>query len=158
MNNTPTHIKCGKCQEVKSCDEFHNNAGRHNGKAYACRRCDNERKKAYAKTEKGKEGQRRRSKRHRENNPETCRKAQLKNKAKKRALVQEKKASGCMVCGYNRCPEALDLHHLDESTKEGTLANMIHEAGIKRVEAELKKCAVLCANCHREYHAGLLDL
>jgi len=158
MKNTPTHIKCGKCLEVKSSDEFHNNASRHNGKAYACKSCDNERKKEYAKTEKGKEGSRRRSKRHREKNPDACREAQRKNKAKKRALIHEKKSGGCIACGYNRCPEALDLHHFDKSTKEGTLANMLHTAGIKYVEEEIKKCVVLCANCHREHHAEGSDL
>jgi predicted HNH restriction endonuclease len=28
----------------------------------------------------------------------------------------------------------------------------------EKVKAEIEKCALLCANCHREFHAGKLQL
>jgi hypothetical protein len=57
----------------------------------------------------------------------------------------------CVDCGYSVCPEALQFHHRDPSTKEfglgtfnGSLARLIQEAA---------KCDLLCANCHRIRHA-----
>jgi hypothetical protein len=109
-------------------------------------------------TKNSREGNKIRSERYRKNNPDKVKAATQRNRQKKMALVEEFKSSGCSVCGYNKCSQALDLHHLDPSTKQETVANLIYRGGIKRVESELKKCVVLCANCHREHHAGLLDL
>lgn len=104
------------------------------------------------------EGNKIRAERYRKNHPDRIKAATRRDRDKKLALVEEYKSSGCSVCGYDRCTQALDLHHLDSSTKEETVSNLIYRRGIKYVEAELKKCVVLCANCHREHHAGLLDL
>lgn len=42
--------------------------------------------------------------------------------AKRRRKVKEMAraylGNKCLICGYDRCPEALDFHHLDESSKE----------------------------------------
>lgn len=62
------------------------------------------------------------------------------------------KGGKCERCGYSRCHEALDFHHLDADGKDFGVS-----AGIYRkwevVRAELDKCVMLCANCHREEHA-----
>lgn len=66
----------------------------------------------------------------------------------------EYKGSKCLHCGYNRYAGALDLHHRDPSQKE---FNLSHAAltSFEKVKAELDKCDLLCANCHREEHARL---
>jgi predicted HNH restriction endonuclease len=57
----------------------------------------------------------------------------------------------CVLCGYDKCPSALDFHHLDPMEKDFVIsAKTTWEA----IEPELKKCALVCANCHREVHAG----
>jgi len=74
-------------------------------------------------------------------------------KAKKRQYVNNYKLSkGCSVCGYNKCAGALDFHH--EGNKEVNISEGI-SCGIswKRIKEEIKKCDILCANCHRELHA-----
>ena len=63
----------------------------------------------------------------------------------------------CSVCGYNKCIQALDAHHINPEEKELTLSENHNIATIKILE-ELKKCTLLCANCHREYHAGELEV
>ncbi|MBV9850336.1 MAG: hypothetical protein JO250_11725 [Armatimonadetes bacterium] len=78
----------------------------------------------------------------------------------KRAFLQARKfkqmcldykGAYCSRCGYDRCPGALDFHHLDASQKELQI-NKVRSMDFERVKAELDKCIVLCANCHREEH------
>ncbi len=59
---------------------------------------------------------------------------------------------GCCKCGYNKCDSALEFHHIDRSTKEHRPAKLLFGSWEKIVE-ELKKCILLCSNCHRELHA-----
>ena len=68
-------------------------------------------------------------------------------------IVSEIKASqGCAKCGDTRS-YVLDYHHIDPETKSGTIARMVsnHYTSLNEETLnEIKKCAVLCANCHRE--------
>lgn len=65
------------------------------------------------------------------------------------------KESGCVVCGYNRCEKALEFHHKDPSKKERIVSVF---RSVESMKAEAAKCVVLCANCHRELHVGLISL
>ena len=55
---------------------------------------------------------------------------------------------GCVDCGYNRYPEALDFDHLPGAEKVKTVALMWGWSWDK-VLAEIDKCEVVCSNCHR---------
>ena len=66
------------------------------------------------------------------------------------------KGGHCESCGYDKCPEALEFHHLDPSEKEANW-NKIRLWSWKKCTQELDKCALLCSNCHREEHARLLS-
>jgi len=57
----------------------------------------------------------------------------------------------CVVCGYNKCPAAMDFDHLDPSQKEFAISGK-HCMAWNKIQAELDKCQLLCANCHREKH------
>jgi hypothetical protein len=61
---------------------------------------------------------------------------------------QIKLERGCVDCGYRASPVALDFDHLPGTVKRYRIACM---AGMKRelVDAEIAKCEVVCANCHR---------
>ena len=64
----------------------------------------------------------------------------------------------CSSCGYDKSIAALDFHHLDPSKKENNLTTFFHLNRPKnnilhpKTIAELDKCVLLCANCHRELH------
>ena len=58
------------------------------------------------------------------------------------------KGAKCEICGYDRCMDALEFHHLYESDKEFGLSEKDYARAWKRVEKELGKCVLLCANCH----------
>ena len=57
----------------------------------------------------------------------------------------------CTKCGFSH-PAALDFHHEDPSEKEYNINRLISNGQFKKAEAELEKCIVLCANCHRIHH------
>jgi hypothetical protein len=67
-----------------------------------------------------------------------------------RAYVQKIKVErGCADCGYNAHPAALDFDHLPGNIKLGKLASMACGSSLKTIHAEIAKCDVVCANCHR---------
>lgn len=73
--------------------------------------------------------------------------------------IIESMGGKCQCCGYNKCPDVFDVHHLDPQQKDFSLSQI--RASPKKWEiicAELRKCILLCANCHREIHAGARSL
>ncbi len=55
----------------------------------------------------------------------------------------------CLHCGEDN-PITLDFHHLDKSTKERSVSQMVQDNLSKeRILNEAAKCIVLCSNCHR---------
>lgn len=73
----------------------------------------------------------------------------------KRKLI-EYKGGKCQICGYNRCQEALEFHHLDPSQKDFTISGGTRS--FESLKPEVDKCILVCANCHREIHAGLIKI
>jgi hypothetical protein len=77
---------------------------------------------------------------------------------KKRAYVRDYKAErGCLRCG-EKDPIVLDLDHRDPETNGRIPAyasakyyrtKRWHQFSWEDLDAELAKCDVLCANCHR---------
>ena len=57
-----------------------------------------------------------------------------------------KTKKGCVDCGYNKDPVALDFDHLDN--KEFGIGDNISRTW-HSIEKEIAKCEVVCANCHR---------
>ncbi len=75
----------------------------------------------------------------------------------KQILVAE--AGGkCVLCGYDRHVGALHFHHLDPGAKVFGIARKGHTRAIAEAREEMKKCALVCANCHAELEAGLATL
>jgi hypothetical protein len=137
---------CNKCGETKHETEFPFNGGRLRSQCKAC------------VAEK--------SRQWRIENPTHATKymreywkknrAQLKERmdAKRKEIAEWKRARGCTVCGETE-PWVLDMHHLDPSEKE---ANPAASATLKTFLKEADKCVLLCSNCHRKVHAGVLKI
>lgn len=77
------------------------------------------------------------------------------DKRKKQRLVNSL-GGKCCICGYDRCLSALEFHHTDPSKKDFNISSNAHLAFEKSLN-EVKKCILVCANCHREIHAGLIN-
>jgi hypothetical protein len=65
--------------------------------------------------------------------------------------------SKCCICGYDKCRQALEIHHVNPKDKKMGLS--LREMSFKWEDIlnELKKCVLLCCLCHREYHSGLIS-
>ena len=57
----------------------------------------------------------------------------------------------CSKCGYNKSLQSLCFHHLDPQIKKFKISGS-HSHSWKTIEEELKKCILLCHNCHHELH------
>jgi hypothetical protein len=62
-----------------------------------------------------------------------------------------KKTLKCVCCGESD-HNCLDFHHVNPEEKEIKISTALGR-GAKTVVKELKKCIVVCANCHRKVHA-----
>ena len=58
----------------------------------------------------------------------------------------------CKRCGYNKCLDALDFHHIEPNEKSFNFRQGRGYAWDRLIE-EAKKCELVCANCHREIHS-----
>jgi len=72
---------------------------------------------------------------------------------KHRSFVHRYKSlKGCSSCGYNEHPAALQFDHIDPSTKCPSLRGQGRAFqvswSLERIKDEIRKCRVLCANCH----------
>jgi hypothetical protein len=64
-------------------------------------------------------------------------------------LLQELRAAPCADCRGRFPPCAMDFDHRDGTDKRYTVTRMVGRAGTQRILAEVAKCDIVCANCHR---------
>jgi hypothetical protein len=74
-------------------------------------------------------------------------------------FVNEYKESyGCYFCDETSAV-VLDLHHTDPTTKYETVSDLVAKCRpLGEIQVEMEKCIVVCSNCHRKIHAGMLTL
>lgn len=80
-------------------------------------------------------------------------------RGRRRKILSELRANnGCVVCGEKDIC-VLDFHHLHGSSKSkhgGMTVTCAAAKSWKSMWAEIAKCIIVCANCHRKIHAGLV--
>lgn len=80
-------------------------------------------------------------------------KNQIQRWTKRKLKAIEYLGGQCIRCGYNKYYGALHFHHRDPTTKSGNWTK-IRLWNWARIEEELDKCDLLCANCHSEEHSS----
>lgn len=126
---------CCNCKEEKELTEFNKNKSRKDGHNTICRLCSNARSKRYYEENK---------EHHREVIGERNKKLREQNR---RLLFEYYQSNPCVDCG-NDNPIVLELDHRDGTDKVSDVSKMMHSSW-ETIEAEIKKCDVRCANCHR---------
>lgn len=72
------------------------------------------------------------------------------NKAKSRNLdfINSLKNLPCIDCGGVFPPYVMDFDHIEDKT--ASISSLVHSGvSISRIQKELEKCELVCANCHR---------
>jgi hypothetical protein len=127
--------KCAICLEILLEENFYKNNRKPNGLQSYCKPCSKKRRIEHFKKNIKSELETRRI---------------YTNKQKDR-YNNYKKTLSCNICKENR-HYVLDFHHTSND-KEHSIANMVTRGFTwDKILKEIKKCEVLCANCHREIH------
>jgi excisionase family DNA binding protein len=91
-----------------------------------------------------------------------CLRCRSETVARRRRRLKEElvAAAGgrCAICGYDRCIGALHFHHREGEPKEFGLSERGLTKSIVVMRAEAAKCTLLCANCHSEVEAGIVNV
>ena len=134
--------ECAKCKVKKDLYEFNKNKTRPDGYQNYCKACKKSSDKIWY-----------------ENNPSIWKNTNSIRNIKIRTLLSEFRlelGGKCKNCGEGR-EHLLDFHHLDPKQKDTAIGSILYYYGYseesqKRAREELKKCVLLCANCHRHEH------
>lgn len=92
------------------------------------------------------------AKAHRERDPQRFMARMRKHQDRRLTRFRELKAT--LKC--SRCPEThpacMDFHHTDPAKKDFSIGRFGRYRTQEKLMEEIKKCVVLCANCHRAEH------
>jgi DNA invertase Pin-like site-specific DNA recombinase len=69
---------------------------------------------------------------------------------RKKIELVDYKGGRCNKCGYDKCIDALEFHHLNPEDKDFTISGK--SWSIERLKKEVDKCILVCSNCHKEIH------
>lgn len=129
---TPDTRRCVDCLQIKPSDDFRWR-NRHLGLRVArCKTCD----VAY-RADKYDE------------NKSTFMENNKRQYRKLRSIVDEAKKGPCLDCGRTYPPYVMDFDHRDPKTKIAKVSTMVYKGSESLLRAEIAKCDLICANCHR---------
>ncbi len=88
-----------------------------------------------------------------------CSSEAVSNSRRRLKLRLVERAGGCCeLCAYDRCVWALQFHHVVPELKKFNLSREGVTRSFEEAAEEADKCVLLCANCHAELEAGLVEL
>lgn len=77
---------------------------------------------------------------------------QERGRQRRKQLIKQK-GGKCEICGYDKNHAALAFHHLNPATKNFPVdLRKCSNTSSEKLLEEVKKCQLLCLNCHAEAH------
>ncbi len=134
--------KCSNCKLEKDESEYHKDSSRKDKLCNKCKVCNNSLTLTsyHATTRKS----------------DVIARAKAFRQRLKNRLDEYKFLSGC--CNCDECePVCLDFHHVNPDDKVSEIGNVLFQKSIRLLAIEIRKCILLCSNCHRKFHAGKID-
>ena len=96
------------------------------------------------------EDQRESWRRHYDRNKEQYLDRNAQRRAECKQYVRDaKQDKPCADCGVVYPHYVMDFDHRDPAQKVGTVSRLAHDGSIKKLQTEIEKCDLVCANCHR---------
>lgn len=80
----------------------------------------------------------------------------VKVRKRRKQLFVDRFGGKCSICGYDKCINSLDFHHIDPNKKEYPPSYLMN-LSIENAQKELEKCILVCKNCHGEIHSENYD-
>ena len=135
------HIKrCPKCEKDLPTTSFSYRDAEHRRIQSYCRDCQNEAWRRWYASEQ-----------NRRRHKALVRDRRRRRRDRHRQIVLEAKAVPCADCGVQYAPHVMDFdHRIGGEPKVSAVSAMVHVVGTEALLAEIAKCDVVCANCHRE--------
>lgn len=134
----PTEKECSKCGKVLPVSEFQTRNGKSRGRI--CNACS------------------------RDLSRKVMRRRKLWSNNEIRSLLMGPDAR-CCICGFHRFMVSLEFHHVNRNLKDSSISRLVGVFSYSgrpetwsALVAEVRKCVILCANCHRALHVGEVDL
>lgn len=90
----------------------------------------------------------------RENNKEYIKIKQREDKRKRKEQAIDYLGGKCHSCGGTFHPAIFEFHHIDPTTKGDKDPSKCLSLSWQKLQIELDKCILVCANCHRLIHHG----
>ena len=87
------------------------------------------------------------------NQAHQCYPNQKKRGMERKNQLINKLGGKCAICGYKRNSAALTFHHQNPAKKRFKLdVRSLSNRTYSKIESEIKKCILVCHNCHAEIH------
>lgn len=132
---------CTRCKIPKELSCFNKSSYRKEGTRAHCKQCEREQaNEFYHKNPKPYRDRAKKSKR-------------LMADYLNALTITIKQDSGCILCPEKEVA-CLDFHHVIKGSPVTRAANHSYT----KFEKELAKCVIVCCNCHRKIHAGILNV
>lgn len=125
---------CRGCNTEKSLDEFGKNSSKKDGRQTQCKDCRNRYAASWYKDN---------SELHKQRVAPAKKRALDRNRAALWGILEE---AICEDCGESD-PLVLEFDHTNE--KDAGVSTL-HSGSLPRMLDEIKKCDIVCANCHRK--------